>query len=458
MNEAEKNTEIASLRNQIISLNTSLASMEAFVATTKQTVADIERRVIELEGGKDAEIEALGNQNELVPSQRCFPNEIFVEIGSYQAPGSRTLLNLAATCKDLFELLLPRLWARLTSKEILDTRFDYCLRQIADVMGVEHVKELRFVPIDLPSFQERTPALVNGALQVLKACSDNLRHLQIDMRGISSVPDSWLPLRLPNVEVLELDGAPETFLHWFVEVCLNVRKMSIWQPIADGDIDLRVWRRFGEKLQKLDDLPLLVGKDHRELAKLPGLLSKIKTFSVTCCHSLLELAQVAEFRPTTVSWDQFLEWPDLDEEDSLAERLWRAIVGVDGLKHFNIDFFPADLLRTVGLPPNLESLNVSLLEPLETRGVQVLEELRAKIPAGLKDVSIDGMYIAHVPKGGTPEWNDLLDELVFWDSLNDPGHRLRLENFSIELDSPAVEALENQVWEQKAFLRKAVVS
>lgn len=109
--------EAAALRAQIASLRASVAS---FVEASERSIAELQRKVqrLDLESDSDGEFEDDANVS-ISRNERAFPSEIFVKIGEYLKPGSRTLLHLASTCSDLFNLLVPRLWMRLTSDNIL---------------------------------------------------------------------------------------------------------------------------------------------------------------------------------------------------------------------------------------------------------------------------------------------------------------------------------------------------
>lgn len=265
-------------------------------------------------------------------------------------------------------------------------------------------------------------------------------------------------MHLVNLEELELDEVPNKLPRRFTSPFPNLRKLSLWQDLDldEAEFQFNVWKDVS-RLKKLEDVTLRIAEGHGDLAKLPNLLSKIRTFFITCYDSFLELVKVPQFQPTTlVGLGE--EWPDDFEEDHMpAAQTWRGIVGMTSLRNFSAQYMQADLLHRMGFPPNLQSIYLDHMYQLDLAGVEAIPEIRAKIPPSLTKITID-MFITDIPHKETDEWNDIREEIIFWDSLNSPDYRISLD-FGLDDDEEAqrIYDLEEEANQHKRAMNAANV-
>lgn len=193
----ERNAEIAALNQQVAFLRSALAKVEGKLA--------------ELGGNKPASKHATNVTAD--PPSPVFPKELFLELVQYLKPGSRTLLNLASTCRDLYALLLPRLLEKIDSNLLLlDHRFSYYRRDNFKLLE-NRVKEVDLFPLKLPPKNiESLPPLVQTSVDFLYYIQDSLQRLRIRFDGEYSnedvVEDPFSIYFFPEVSVLQLDDIP----------------------------------------------------------------------------------------------------------------------------------------------------------------------------------------------------------------------------------------------------------
>lgn len=328
MSESQRTGEVAALR--------------AKIAAIRATLADLEDQVEQLErADADGDIN-MSEPEETETPKPTLSNEILARVARYLVPRSkRTLLNLASTSKALFQLLIPNLLETLDSDIILDHRFIYYRHAEQQAERVEqYVRQLDLVPTSPPAILGRIPALVNATEQVLAQSCRNLVRLRIDMEGTEDI-DAFEGLEFPDLEILELDEAPDALPPKFGRIFPKLRKARIFQALQSYRFSLSIWKDIAA-LPHLEEISLGINRHHRELSGLPELLAKVRAYVCTCTHCLAVLADVAEFRPSTVIGH--IKFNERKEDDETAmpitppatttKHAWEVLVKMDSLKHF----------------------------------------------------------------------------------------------------------------------------
>lgn len=111
-------SEVLALQNEVALLrgaNAELAEANAALVAENET---LKTRLSELEASGGSEEDAMatncghtaGALSVAAADEPTLPNEIFLMVAEYYKPGSRSLANLARTCRSLYELLVPKLY------------------------------------------------------------------------------------------------------------------------------------------------------------------------------------------------------------------------------------------------------------------------------------------------------------------------------------------------------------
>lgn len=389
--------------------NQAIASLESQVAFLRRALAEVERELADLKG------ETRDEEDELVVSEpRSLPNELWLEVGSYLEPGSRSLLCLASTCKTLFKLLLPRLLERITSHLILlDPRF-YTWREKKLYELARHVKEILFHGV-IPLWAKE-PVSIDAAPKLLRTCSTNLRELMVDLKGMSDGTCLWEQV-FPNLQSLNLWNAPGdlhrtgTSLDW-ARAFPKLRRLSIGVDSFRTDF----WRQMSASfLDQLETLDLRFYCRHGKLAKLPDLVSRLNNYLVTHVDSFRALLSTPAFQPKMLDFDSIATWSFVPREE--AAGLWTSITKLTSLEELDITSFDSELFRTIGIPPNLRRIHISLLEPLSQPTAEALDELRAKfVTSAACEIFCSITADNSLAPRGSPHWDGFVEELLFWSS------------------------------------------
>lgn len=272
-----------------------------------------------------------------IEEQVTLPTELLLMIAEYFQPGTRNLLNLARASRNLYELLLPRLYERLKVPDIF-TPFKHIrrsLRKTSLKSGLVHVRALDLV----------TPGDWFQRCGLIWACQ-NLVELRIEFSNdhkelldltLELVPrleklTVWagkaLPqdlsereLYLPNLRELSLEGTPSFELIEF---------------LAENLPDLeRVHIAFDDELWGLDALDSVF-------------VAKIKSYRLEY-DNIPQLRGLESFQPESLEFSHHL-YEGYDFVANMAS-LRKIVVG---------NLRSCDLLHE-GLPPNLEIFDIKLL-------------------------------------------------------------------------------------------------
>lgn len=424
--------KMASLRTELATCRSLLASAE------QQAAARFRLRIRQIEA-------ILGIDSDKPPP--ALPLEVFLIIGQYFKPGSRSLLNLLSANKDLYALLLPRHVETIRYPTLLDPKFATYRTKKIEYLG-QHVKELvlkhpppprttRTGQQPIGEQNEHYARQLATTIEELKllfpAAKNTLRKLKVDMI-VRHIPSTWIegfpayfvPQRFTALTELELWGTLQSLPEWLPDMCPNIRRLVIDMdhgPGANG-LNLTLWTSIGD-LAHLDELELRLDTDHRALAGLPGLLKKITKYYGTRFESFVALASAPEFRPFFVN----LEWVEEPANQVAAEQqtdqLWRIVAKMTSVKQLNVPCVRSDLVRSVGFF-NIEYLRLGDVKPMQHGTPALLKQLKTKAPTSLSGADIVPV-ISVFPEKGTAEYDNLLDELVWWNTAIDT------ENYPLHL-------------------------
>lgn len=389
------------------SRNTELAALYVSAASAANELARLQLRIAELEG---REVMAPGQLPVVATSQSqpVFPIEVLGMVGGWLDPGTSELLELAFANKQLFALLYPHFLSTVCD-EALDHPSFAKFMEMNEHLLRRHVQNL-FLPFD----SER-------ALQLVKVCSGSLRHLnlygfsastilkirrfmfpnvrRLEINRVSGQAPPWLPLLFPRLEVLEVN--------W----CKSDSSFALFWPSLDEHcMDLKYIRLFG------------TDGDAEALQKLPNLVAKIGVLEVQKCSVAGKFCALGKFAPSEITIPDY----GIASDTHIRAQDWDAICRLESLKTLEITWLGTHhLLR--GFPPNIEKFRCPGALPCLLTELQQ-QTLRAKIPATLRNITMDFMIAnsAELDVSQRHHRKALLAELLFWDTLNKPGHWMKL--------------------------------
>lgn len=403
---------------------------------------------------------ALENQPE-EPSQAikevsAVPPEIFLEVCPYFDPRSRALANLAATCRDLHELLLPCLVRKVTGSMICRESFLSFLDQKKHVVE-KHVKELEVFEGSSYDHNKllRASRTKDAIDQILQLCKDGLKYLRMDMHFWphgQSLYDA-VDLVLPNVRELELRDFEDITFEALAKLCPNMEVLAlqttcysnqtksdnIWSVTELQDM----WQDIESRLINFRELRWdFPPGEIKHLNEIPSLLAKIMSFTSRDSRFLMMLCETPSFKPTT-----------LVIEDDLLLGDWNTIGRLSSLKHLKIrEFNTYSLSEWPEFPPQLESFEVSNYDCDDVFYFASDSSHLLPIPTSLKQVSLTYYRTAISPRYESDFWGKLVKDLSFWVSLEPKqGAKVFIEVVDEEdpesdYSSTLLEAVRNSTW------------
>lgn len=405
------------IRDEMANLGSLLSAAQASFARLQSRLAALEAKNASKEK-TDSKPDSDSVSTRLIE----LPNEMYLEIAQYLAPGSRTLANFSSTNKDLRSLLLPLLVRHLDAPMISNESFAVFLA-LYGIVFRQHVSKIDFIPKIAygPDFNP----VAGVSLSLLKIC-ENIASLGLDFMN-----SDWDLVVLnnacfPKLHVAELRGAlPARLPRCLPRLFPNVETLDLHytQNHDDCIFDFDSGSVFEAGCTKLQDLRLTIWVDHERLLELPALLSKITEYALTNrCESFMTLcSDTIHFKPKRI-------FTDPDKFIPGWRRLWNAIVSLGSLRSLHLEWLDSCYVVHGGFPPNLRCFVVDEFLPT-TRSADELNRLRASVPASLTEAKVN-IVIYELDEIGTQEWQSLLDELVFWDSVHCDEHRMEV-NFDM---------------------------
>lgn len=302
---------------------------------------------------------------------QIFPNELFVMISEYFEPGTRNLLNLARTCRELYALLLPRLYHTFDVPKIASIW--------KDAMRVQGYYD-----------EDEFPTIPSGL--------DHVKVLDLSCSPFDQIySQSSLIFACANVVELRLNCSKQSFfMGLFIHPLLpRLEKLTLYIKVTDhfdeyepGTVfgglatvkELELHHSFSPRLVLLimASCPRLetvhcsflfpVNEDPHDsnvLNLAPDFVAKIKTWRLRSFSQLGRLQlKYPCFRPESVICDN--EWISEDE--------FRVLGTMDSLRRLELGKI-STLALLEGLPPNLAYLKFENLD-LEIAGEADRSRLR----------------------------------------------------------------------------------
>lgn len=384
-----------------------------------------------LESG--TEIAILGDDATDAP---VFPNELLLLIATHLESETRSLLNLARSCRgSLYELLLPRLYesfsvGRIYEKVKMTTR---CSSKTLSVpYGLAHVEELH-ATIWLND-------LVSNSLHLVVACKSIVKlecDLMVFHRLVHYEKTEFLRLETLDIHMEDVDRTFENFAaaRERAEYCNHDGMPNIRTLILKGEPCIELIWLLEHSCPLLSDVTLMCGDSEFEVTMMPeSFVPKIRKLDFFELRILTDIVEhFPYFAPETIICDD----DQLDEED------WRLFCRLPSLKRLELSRLYSWLILPLRFPPNLEFLSVSHFEPalywnespdFDARPKK-LGELTAL--AQLRFELINEIYSPpFFTEESDVELRQVAAELRFWKSV--PG-------FSIKGKAENIDALEQQM-------------
>lgn len=403
----------------------------------------LRRWKLQLQSGNETEPlvdEAGVNSTKKTKRKRVIlPDDLFLELARYFPTGSRTLLHLASASKQLYALLFPRLLRSLDSRRIAAPALHLQFRREKLAILGNHVKTLEL--FNLPSSGGDADARVSleNRRDVVRACSQSLRAMSIDMDVGSGIDSATWPLDLPFdcvfANVLNLDVHHVSLPTNIARVFPNVRQLSIRGPVLSDPPQphTAVWARVSE-FRSLEELEVKLNPwqeqfflEHVRLDR--GLLRKIKSWIVEDIQSFLELTKFPEFQPERISFsdDNGFRRPNDPPRFPFPPRehlltAWATICKMKSVKEigpmsvWSIEFF------ALGFPPNVETLrdfeifsDSTCFQPRKANKTRIKDAI-SKLPPDFKPRCFNFLIdVGKRAERSSLKWINLVEELGFWD-------------------------------------------
>lgn len=347
----------------------------------------------------------------------ALPNELLVMIGDYLKPGSRSLLNLARSCRDLYGLLLKRLYKSFSSENFY-RNFDA-----------------------MPRGQERSPWVPSGlkVIECLDLMSDRGYQLGRREELLYRVGDNLVELSCSSI-IMDSSFFDDGYFP-------KLRKLTMWleePPYKEiparwrgapnlatlelqGYPDVKAMNMFGDSLRSTTRIGLEIYGHFVvwNLAKMSeAFVSKIRSWKYHDIEMVLKLlAKFPTFSPQEIVLAEFYysEFVDLTFEQ------WTLLARLLNLERLELDRLESRMILT--MPKTLKEIKVSCFD-LTVQTDLELQSLAAWLPKAMS-TTLFSLSHSFVPYADEPEERRrYVTELKMWEEV--PG-------FSTNVSSQAVE-------------------
>lgn len=342
---------------------------------------------------------------------QILPVELLAMIGDYFAPGSRSLLNLARTCRQLYGLLLKRLYKSFSAESIyrnFGNAKSFQKRGSWLPSGFDVVERLDAVPG--PSNEtfrrgELVRRVQNSVLEL--SCGWELmhthtfKHIQLPMLRALTMVLEKAPLQglmawrgAPNLQTLKLQGYPNVkIMNWF-NACL---------PAAT-----RV------------DLDFFDGEHWEPATMSPQFVARIRSWT---CHDVSlvtrAIANLSTFSPEEIVCPVGMIDYELEEPMLMSVEDWNLLIRLPKLRRLHLNRLSSQLILTT--PQTLDELKVESLE-LDLRTAHELAALATWLQSAPTHTRL---LLRHrhrcVDQIGLDEYSYYLKELAMWETV--PGFK-----------------------------------
>lgn len=339
------------------------------------------------------------------PEEPVFPIGIFLMIAKHLQPGTAAFLNLARSCRTLYQFLAPSHFEdTLTNVSKAYPITKYSVRRGPKVSDLPHGLGLtrrldvswdRGKGLDLeislivacPNITELVCSWKQLEWLILrhrKLVKHSLKQIEFLVKERDARFDPGLWAGLPNVTGLVIYGTPsKAATRFFERNCPRLETVEL----------------------NVDD----IGWNPRHLDTT--FVSKIRKCSFCNVDLMLSMIRTqSSFAPEEIEVTRGIR--DLEIEDSY----WPALVGLTSLKRLKLNELVTRTLHPSGFPPNLEELCVEFMK-LDVRDETNLAGLAALLRSARGKVRFDMLFVPGLDL--EPEKRRmLLSELAIWSEMN----------------------------------------
>lgn len=341
-----------------------------------------------------------------------FPFEIFPLIAVYLPPGSRSLLNLARSCRSLYNGLLPLLYSSFSIRKVYNILENAggvkrtFFSRIAVPRGFRWVKRLDMT-LSADAEERNLLAILEGCDNMVEfVCSWELFHVLLT-RGTPKVwleavdlhaaryqqvtlPTGWK--NVPYLRRLKFRGGPNTAIIEWLGKTLPAQA--------------RIHADFSEDESR--------GR-WNQLSMPVSFVSKLGGWVFNEYEHLQQLIQVfPSFKPESLAFAG-------DDGEPITLQLWNLVTSSPSITHLELKWIQTNFLITAPIPPTLTSLTIRELQStLPQSDLPKLREWLASIRPRIK------LSFAFIRNRDYEEWIDhpellaaYLAETKIW--LSQPG-------------------------------------
>lgn len=281
------------------------------------------------------------------PEIPILPNEIILKIAEYFTPGSRTLANLAKSCRGLYELLLPQRYKEFSVQDVYSKLYAVARRPKSLPSCLNAVEKL----------ETRLGYLEGMIPDGLTHGSRNVVELGCNWMVFCSLYGPWTQSTREKLEVLNVTMTPDCpspildilRRRWGRTRCRcpNLRVLRL-----DGQVNVAAMQFFDAHFARLQEVHVgFTAGSEWDPTELPRtLIAKIRSWT---CDGL---------EPLLCDIDRF-PMPALESISlpllhfKLLPRHWNALCSLPALRTLRLTTLDSSLLLT-GFPPCLTELRV----------------------------------------------------------------------------------------------------
>lgn len=347
-----------------------IAQLEALAADLSVRNAALEARLAAFEGRAEEKRQSKRPNCGVSSDGPVFPAELMIAIAGFLDPGSRTLSNLARTCRTLYELLVPHLFKSI-DLDLSGWKFKGAIRDDPSTpsrlpYGIHFVKRIR---------RCRRIGGTAGCIRCERAIMEACPNLIEVNCSLTFFAESMVGATLPRLELLGLDLdylpratiSPSHFAGLF-----SLRTLKITGYPSGLILEL-----LGSGFPNLEtvDADFAAKRIWEPRRLVPSFASKVRSWTFNEPNNIKEIIKsTPSFRPQAIILSDAAEWTE-----SIDNETWLLMCCFDSLKCLSIDKFDSSLLLR-GFPPSLDELTVRRFL-LSIRSEADLDALANMIPS-----------------------------------------------------------------------------
>lgn len=421
---------ILALQNEVALLRAANAELAESNAAHISENGTLKTRLSELEalvaGGKDVRCANCGHAPTALSltaaDEPTLPNEIFLMIAVCLGPGSRSLSNLARTCRSLYQLLVPKLYEHFEVAK-LDLKLRNLSRRSLEQCSTlpNGLTSVKFLDVHVQKWDS------HGILYLISACRnvERLKCAWFDFLNIIS--NRWIRPQLHTLE-LDLNGDLDTVLRPYHGMP-NLRHLFIaGRPYTPA---LQFFLTNFHSLTSID-VEFYEGLQEWDVSEMPeDFVSKIRRWMLCNLRTLRETIETFPmFAPEAIIR------PEDYELYEPSPHLWQLICNLTSVKSINLDVMYSSMFL-LGLPPNLEDFYI--------------RDLRF---VGIDDLGrLDALLTSTMPRIRFQIFHSVLSTSRD-DHMDDAKFRRYVDELRIWLKVPGFELERDERWEEFEDRRK----